>query len=133
MLRSQENATKINICYALALTLIKISILLFYREIFVGKKFVLLTYIIGAFVLAWFIIYEFVACLHCGHFKVTWDIALDPPTECIYFRAVTIWQALSNIVADVAILCLPLGEVWHLQTSPRLKLAVACMFLLGGL
>ena len=98
-----------------------------------GKKFVLLTYVIGAFALAWSIIYVFVACLNCKHLKVTWDISLDPPAECIYLRAVTISQTLSNIVVDVAILCLPLGGVWQLQMSPRLKVAVAGMFLLGGL
>ena len=133
VLTPQKNATRITIFYALTQTLIKISILLFYREIFVGKRFVLLTYIIGAYVLAWFLEYELVANLNCKNFKVAWDVAANSPTECIYIRAVTIGETLSNIVADVAILCLPLGEVWKLQMSLKLKVAVAGIFLLGGL
>ena len=93
----------------------------------------LLTYIIEAFVLAWFLVYEVVNCLNCKHFKVTWNVTLKPPSECIYIRAVFITLTLSNILADVAILCLPLGKVWQTQMSPRLKVAVAGMFLLGGL
>ena len=86
-----------------------------------GMRFVLLTYIIGAFVLAWFVGNEVLIWLKC------------PLTKCEYVKAVVIWQSLSNITADVAILCLPLGKVWQLQMSPRLKVAVAGMFLLGGL
>ena len=83
--------------------------------------------------LAWFLVTELLTCLNCKHFKVTGNVALDPPAECIYIRAVLITQTLSNIIADVAILCLPLGKVWQTQMSPRLKVVVAGMFLLGGL
>ena len=121
VLRPRETATVQLIFYALTQMLIKISILLFYREIFVGTKFVLLTYIIGAFVLAWFVITEVLTWLNC------------PPFKCNYLKAVIIWQTLSNIMTDVAILCLPLGKVWQLQMSLRLKVAVAGIFLLGGL
>ena len=110
-----------SVFYALTLTLIKISILLFYREIFVGTKFVLLTYFIGAFVLAWFVGNEVLEWLNC------------PGGKCNYVKPAVLWQSLSNILADVAILCLPVGKVWQLQMSLRLKVAVAGVFLLGGL
>ena len=113
--------------------LIKISILVLYHEIFLGKGFVLLTYIIGAFVLVWFLVTELVTFLSCRPLKGNWDITLDPPAKCIDLKAAYIWVSFPNIIADVAILCLPLGKVWQLQMSPRLKVAVAGMFLLGGL
>lgn len=98
-----------------------------------GKIFVLLTYIIGAFVLAWFLVTEVVSCLNCRPFRGMWDITLDPPAKCINQKAAYIWLSFPSMLADVAILCLPLGKVWQLQMSPRLKVAVAGMFLLGGL
>ena len=133
MLRPQENVVVVTIFYALTQMLIKISILLFYREVFVGKKFVLLTYIIGAFVLAWFLVTELVSCLNCMPFRGMWDITLDPPAKCINQKAGYIWLSFLSMIGDVAILCLPLGKVWQLQMSPKLKVAVASMFLLGGL
>ncbi len=93
----------------------------------------ILTYITGAVVLAWFLAMEFVIFVSCRPLKGLWDITLDPPAKCVNLKAAYIWLSFPNIITDVAILSLPVGKVWQLQMSLRLKVAVAAMFLLGGL
>jgi len=119
--------------YTLTLPLIKISILLFYRGIFLGRRFEIMTYIIGAFVLAWFAAGFFLGMFGCHPIRANWDVNLDPITNCVNQRAEYIGTSIPNILADFAILCLPVYPVWHLQMSRRSKSAVFGMFLLGGL
>lgn len=56
-----------------------------------------------------------------------------PPPRCINNKAFYIGLSVPNILADVAILCLPITKVWKLQMSRRSKLAVSGMFLCGGI
>ena len=83
--------------------------------------------------LAWFLVAEVVSCLNCRPFRGMWDVTLDPPAKCDDNKAAYIWLSFLSMMADVAILCLPLGKVWQLQMPARLKVAVAGIFLLGGL
>ena len=120
------------VCYSIPLTLIKISILLFYRAIFVGKIFDICIYATGTFVVAWGVAVPLVSIFSCH------PIGVFHPTKegtvvCINYRNFFIGTSLLNILADVAILCLPLGKVWELQMSRNSKAAVSGMFLMGGL
>ena len=83
--------------------------------------------------LIWFLVTEIVIFVSCRPLKGNWDITLDPSAKCINLKAAYIWLSFPNIITDVALLCLPLGKVWQLQMSLRSKVAVAGMFLLGGL
>jgi len=92
-----------------------------------------MTYIVGAFVLAWFAAGFFLGMFGCHPIRANWDVNLDPITNCVNQRAEYIGTSIPNILADVAFLCLPVYPVWHLQMSRRSKSAVFGMFLLGGL
>ena len=110
------------IFYTVTLPLVKISILLFYRTIFKGRRFETLTYSLGSFVLAWFlavVLLTFVCC--------------KAPANCISEKGIFIAKSIPSILTDIATLCLPVYNVWHLQKSSKLKATITGLFLLGGL
>ena len=119
------------VCYSIPLTLIKISVLFFYRAIFVGRVFDLCTYAIGAFVISWGVAVPLVSIFSC-HPIAAWHPMMNPAAVCINYRGFFIGNSSLNILADVAILCLPMRNVWELQMSRKSKAAVSGMFLMGG-
>jgi len=123
----------LEILYSIALTSTKISILTLYHGLFPGKTFTQLLYGLGAFCIAWGISVFFVAIFSCTPIHGFWDILMQPPPKCINNKAFYIGLSVPNILADIAILSLPVTKVWHLQMSRRSKIAVSGMFLLGGL
>ena len=117
--------------YLVALSATKVSILLFYKSIFPGSGFHLRLKLVGAFVVAWAITFIFANTFACKPISGSWNVTL--PSTCIDRSGELIGQSVLNILADLAILCLPMRPVWRLQLPPRQKVAVLGMFLLGGL
>ena len=122
------------IFYSLTLPLIKISILFLYYSLFPGKFMKLSCYVIGAFTIAWAIAILLVAIFSCQPIHGFWDVfMMNPPPQCIDHTKFFIGNSVPNIVADVAILSLPVREVLQLKMTTRARAAVIGMFLLGGL
>ncbi|MCJ1404062.1 hypothetical protein MMC11_007287 [Xylographa trunciseda] len=117
--------------YGVALTLIKISILLFYRRIFATKQFRRWTNIVGFFVIAWFLVNNFLAAFQCNPISKAWLIEL--PGHCVDPLSWIIGIHSANIALDLVILALPVSAVLRLQMSTANKISVAGIFLLGGL
>ncbi|MCJ1312094.1 hypothetical protein MMC25_005768 [Agyrium rufum] len=117
--------------YGVALTLIKISILLFYRKIFSTAKFRVRVNIVATFALLWMVTNAGLAIFQCSPIRKAWDVTV--PGHCIdplhYIIGVHVW----NLVLDIIILGLPVSEVWKLQMSLSKKISVASIFLLGAL
>ena len=59
----------------------------------------------------------------------------DPtvPAHCIDLVVVILVCSAFNIATDVAILVIPMPELWNLSITRRQKLQIAFLFLLGGL
>ena len=93
----------------------------------------MLTYLLGAVVFAWFLAFLVLELVGCRPLKGNWDITLDPPAKCLNRKALFTGNSITNILTDIAIICLPMSQVWHLQMSRRSKVAICCIFLLGGL
>ena len=110
------------ILYNSTLALVKISILLFYRTIFRGRRFEVLTYSLGSFVLAWFLAVVLLAFVCCRPFA-----------DCISPKGIFIAKSIPDFLTEIAIICLPIHNVWHLQMSRKLKAAISGLFFLGGL
>lgn len=122
------------ILYSLTLPLIKISILFLYHSLFPGKFMKLSCYVLGAFTVAWAIAILLVTIFSCEPIHGFWDgFMMNPPPKCINNTNFFIGNSVSNIIADIAILCLPVREVLHLKMTAKTKAAVLSMFLLGGL
>ncbi|CAD6447181.1 1aa4508f-33fe-49eb-a353-f432a91ea87e [Sclerotinia trifoliorum] len=110
--------------------MIKISILLLYRSIFPSKTMTLATNLVSIFVLLWGISTLVASIFSCKPINGYWESDIMP--KCINFKWFFVGNSLTNIMADIVILGLPMPPLWHLKMSRRLKTAVSGMFLLGG-
>lgn len=120
----------LEIFYAFALGLIKLSVLSLYRNLFPSRYMVLYTNILGALSIGWAVACGvLVPLLECRPIHGFWDLL--SPHECIDERLFYVGSAVPNILTDVLILALPMREVWKLQLVSRDKVTLTMTFLLG--
>jgi hypothetical protein len=118
--------------WAVAIPIIKISILLLYTRIFgVLSYFRYTAYILGVFLFLWGIMVVFVVSLACRPLKYTWDKSGEG--SCINATVFYIIGSGLNVITDFITLFLPLHAVWYLQSSIQQKLLLTGVFLLGSL
>ncbi|KAJ2905226.1 integral membrane protein [Zalerion maritima] len=117
------------ILYVFNLVWTKLSFLLFYYRIFRFHYFKIWAYIIGTFVILWVITITFIFIFICVPVQKLWYP--DLPGHCINQVGTWIANAVSTIVTDLAILILPLPQVWQLNLGWKKKIAVTGAFLLG--
>ncbi|ORY58905.1 uncharacterized protein BCR38DRAFT_400002 [Pseudomassariella vexata] len=116
--------------YVTGVMLIKLSILQMYLRIFPSKQFKISAAAIAFVVIGWWIAIVFVCIFQCTPVSKAWL----PWSEgkCIDLKASFIGNAIPNILTDVAILCMPIGQVWKLQAKLIQKLSLCFAFLLGS-
>ncbi|KIV98807.1 uncharacterized protein PV09_09457 [Verruconis gallopava] len=115
--------------YAWNLCWTKIAVLLMYYRIFRFPFFKRMAYVIGSFVVIWGITITFVFIFICTPVQKIWYPEI--PGHCVYQVGTWIANATSTIISDVAILVLPIREVWKLQLRKFEKIAVSITFSLG--
>lgn len=144
----------------LACAFIKASLLLFYRRIFRGDKFFLVTAILLGVVCCWAVSFFFAVLLQCIPVSQVWlppaqrtghcysDTALATKdamaTSNMYVRfalellstdcpgGAMIWLTIDRLL-DIAILAVPQPIVWNLNMPLKRRIAVSLIFLLGSL
>lgn len=119
------------ILYVFNLVWTKLSILLMYYRIFRVPYFKKVAYIISAFIIAWVICITFLFIFICVPVEKLWYP--DLPGHCIDQVGTWIANAASTILSDVAILVLPIPQVWKLQLRRPEKIGVTVAFCLGFL
>ncbi|KAK5658468.1 hypothetical protein OQA88_1857 [Cercophora sp. LCS_1] len=117
------------ILYVFNLVWTKISILLMYYRIFHFPFFKKMAYGIGAFIIAWVVCITFLFIFICVPVEKLWYP--DLPGRCIDQVGTWIANAVSTIVSDLAILILPIPQVWKLQLGRAAKIGVTIAFCLG--
>ena len=123
-----------NILYTLTLPTIKLSILLMYRRIFSRVKiFQYFTFAVGFLLLGWLIGVLLAQIFTCVPVNGAWDIIVQASAKCIDTTAFYYGNAISNLLTDVIILCLPMPLIWQLQMNTHKKLALSGVLLLGSL
>ena len=121
------------ILYYICVTLIKVSILLFYYRIFgVGKTFKRTVYVALGVVVAWCIAIVLGSIFQCTPVQAAW-IRPFPHSKCINNNGALLGVAISNVVIDCGILILPVPSIWNLNLSVRRKIALTAIFLIGAL
>lgn len=108
---------------------VKVSIVLFYREIFSTRKFRVVTNVAFAVLAATLIALFFVTLFQDHPISRNWT----GNGTTIDFPVLYIFEAALETAYDIAVLCLPLPMIGGLQLSPKRKWAVIGMFWLGGL
>lgn len=117
--------------YVTVVMLVKASILVMYHRIFPVKGFRMAVYIIGGIVVSWWLAIVLVCIFQCDPIPKAWLPWI--PGTCINLKASFIGNAVPNILTDVAILALPITQVWSLHGTVARKLSLCGAFLLGSL
>lgn len=120
-----------NFPYIIAVSVIKISMLLFYRSVFPTQKFHLITNAMGAVVLLWTISFFFAALFQAWPISKNWDH--DQLGTMINYSAMYFAQASTELALDVVILTLPWTIIWSLRLPTIRKWMVSGIFTLGAL
>ncbi|KAI6765462.1 hypothetical protein HG530_006532 [Fusarium avenaceum] len=123
--------------YALAVTSVKISILLLYRRLFplgIDKNRVYtLMFWAAAFLTS---VYPFIlwitmafACRPVSHF---WNQYLGASGKCIDVKLFFLVLGIMNMMNDIIILTVPIPRIWTLKMNNKTKVSVICIMLLGS-
>ena len=118
------------VVYDTGITIIRISVLLFYHRIF-GKqnRFRMALWITMAILIAWFIAITAMAVFKCSPVKKQFDYTV--PGYCLSIHRGFLGATAPNFLIDVILLLLPMPMLWNLKIKKTKKLALTANFLLG--
>ncbi|KAI3328677.1 hypothetical protein F4824DRAFT_482649 [Ustulina deusta] len=128
-----EFATQLLSVVSLAST--KLSIVLFYRRIFRGNLFSIISLILLVVISAWGISFFFATLLECIPTSQAWESLYGTPEHdkyCYQYLPMFKATAISNMIVDIGILSVPIPIVWKLKIPTKQKIAVSVIFLLGA-
>ena len=114
----------------ICITFAKLSILFFFRRLFPVRGMRIATAIVGSFVAAYGLSTLLVVIFQCTPVHKAWQ--LDAPGRCIDVMLWSQYLSVPNIALDVALLILPLPQVWRLHTGLAQKMGLTAAFTLGG-
>ncbi|KAK4066786.1 hypothetical protein H0G86_004925 [Trichoderma simmonsii] len=117
------------ILYAWNLGWTKISLLLMYYRIFHVPYFKKMAWAVGGFVMAWVVCITFLFIFICVPVQKLWYP--DLPGHCINQVGTWIANASSTIFTDLAILLMPIPQIWKLQLRTTEKMGLTFAFGLG--
>lgn len=116
----------------LTLGVIKLSVLLFYRRLFVGSIFRNYTLALCVIIVLWSFSFFFATAFQCGtHLDSYWTSVALIEKYCTNTAAIDLGFAVSDVVTDLMIIATPQPVVWQLQMSKPQKLALCGIFGLG--
>ncbi|KAI5925427.1 hypothetical protein F4810DRAFT_78801 [Camillea tinctor] len=118
--------------YIAALALTKISILLFYLKLFPKRSFRICTWILVAANLVYALTYIFLLIFQCDPIPGAWRFwDGEFEAKCISINVLSWSAAAINIVLDLAVIILPLPELFKLSLTTRKKIQIMAMFAVG--
>lgn len=124
------------ILYLTLITLIKVSLSLFYLNIFPGQIIRRLLWITVAFHIACGIAFITKTVLQCTPVDYNWNKFDDDPRttgHCIDINASGWANGIIGVVADIWLFALPLTQLKRLKLHWKKKVGAAIMFLTGGM
>lgn len=119
--------------HGLTVTCVKSSVLLLYRRLFVTSAFRRATVVVGTLCITWLFASFFGQLFLCSPMAAAWNPKLVFSSKCRDVQAIYYGVAISNMILDVIILCMPLPVIWGLPLSRQKKLGCCGAFCLGGL
>lgn len=129
MVRIWSFATQLTFTWAVSLT--KLSILLFYLRFCTTRAFKISIYCTMAFLVAWTINWTFLVTFQCVPVEAYWRLPKSGD-HCIPLQnEMHLLHGSTNLVTDILVLLLPVPTVWSLQMPMRQKLTLIGVFTLG--
>ncbi|KAH8595616.1 hypothetical protein B0O99DRAFT_151461 [Bisporella sp. PMI_857] len=117
--------------YVIAISLVKVSILLFYHRVFVNRNFRILNHVAIASVAAFAISITLVIIFQCWPVYAVWDRMV--PHKCINMNALTLACGSISVAQDVFILLMPLPQIICLHMDFKKRMILLSMFSVGTL
>lgn len=118
--------------YMLLLVASKISILLVYARIFPNRRFQYAVYVLATFLVCHGVLYLLLTALQCLPVNSIWDRSITNP-KCLNANAIVYSSGVLSIFEDVAILLLPIRQVWRLKIDRRRRIMLLALFSIGVL
>lgn len=119
---------------SLTFGIIKLSVLLLYRRLFVGALFNFYSLAMCVVIALWSLSFFFAFAFQCGtDIANWWTSATTIEAYCDNTSALSVGFVISDIITDFMILITPLPIVWRLQMSTANKVGLTAIFLLGML
>jgi len=122
------------IIMSLTFGIIKISVVLFYRRIFVGKIFQHWSIVLLVLIGLWTVAFFFSLVFWCGaHPTASWTNFKDILKYCVDLADLELAFAVSDAITDVLVIVTPIPILWTLKMSVNRRIVLTCIFLLGFL
>ncbi|KAI2784970.1 hypothetical protein F4815DRAFT_454957 [Daldinia loculata] len=114
----------------------KASFLFFYMRVFATRERSAINKFLKAFIvfiMVWVVAFFFGMFFECGrNFWAIWNSQVEFQAHCSSNMKLILTLCITDFIADVFIICIPIPLVLRLQLSPRKKLGVCSLFLLGS-
>ena len=116
--------------WVLAVTTIRVAVILLYIHIFPSRRFRLIC--VGVIGLNFFFLVSTILaeCLICRPISSHWDLAMVG-ASCGNEQALALYTASLNLLQDVVVVFLPMPVLWSLQLAPHKEFGVTLMFGVG--
>ena len=120
----------VDFIYDTGLTVIKMSVLLFYVRIFlIVQVYRVIFWIVAFLIISCGIAMDFSALFSCIPIRKAWDLTL--PGHCLPSNKVYLGIAILNIVIDFMLLVLPIPMLWSLHMKISSKIGLVTVFSAG--
>ena len=112
----------------------KLGILLMYiRIFFISDGFRNQVIVASTLVLAYWVSCTIATLFTCRPISIVWSSGTGYPDYCFNYNIFWMSAGICELLLDIVILALPIRAVMNIKLSPRRKLSVLGIFLLGGL
>lgn len=112
----------------------KLSVIFFYRNIFSGHVFNIVSWSMVGVVIAWILGSFFALLFQCNHhISYLWTSAANVASHCTPGTAVGLGFSIPDVITDGLILAMPLYWTWKLQMPLWKKVSVCGIFLFGAM
>lgn len=115
--------------YNIVMMLVKFSYCYMYLRLFPNLR--IHVHVVGAFVTAWGVAFIFVCLFQCDPMAKQWEPQMEG--KCLDPRPIFVTNAVLNFLSDMALLCMPIMQIFRLQMKTALKVSICSIFVLGGL
>ncbi|KAL8941282.1 MAG: hypothetical protein Q9216_002343 [Gyalolechia sp. 2 TL-2023] len=123
------NDWTIQIIFATAITVTRLSLLLFYHRIFPVKRFKIVALITGCILICWWISFIFAIIFSCYPVESFWNKAIVG--HCVNEHTLSWGITGTELATNIIMLILPIPWLWKLRLAWSKKLAITGMFALG--
>ncbi|KAL8685848.1 MAG: hypothetical protein Q9218_007509 [Villophora microphyllina] len=123
------NDWTIQIIFACAISMTRLSLLVFYHRLFPVKRFTIVALVTGCVLIGWWISFLFAIVFSCIPVASYWNKAIVG--HCINEHTLSWGITGSELAVNIIMVVLPIPWLWDLRLKWTKKLALTGIFLLG--